>query len=63
MPADLAKTATALKANHPDLLRGEPSFHEPELERRMDALDAARARLRGGEKVAKDQMALDLSAP
>lgn len=45
----IATDAKALKARHADLLRGEPSFHEPEKDRRCDALDAARARLRGSE--------------
>lgn len=59
---DLAKAARALKQRHGDLLRGEPSFTDTYAQRRaMDALDAARARLQGGEAVAKDQLSLDVS--
>lgn len=62
--ADIAKAARALKRNHADMLRGEPSFTDTYEQRRaMDALDAARARLQGGEAVTKGQLSLDVHGP
>ncbi len=54
----LAETARALKARHPELLRGPCSFSRPDVDRAFDAL--ARRRAAG---VAAAQTELDLSRP
>lgn len=61
MSADAIRAEAArLKASHGALLGGEPSFYRPDIDRREDAIDAARARLQGGERPAPDQLALDM---
>lgn len=63
MAADLATAAKALKDRHPGLLAGEPPFADTGEQRRaLEALDAARLRLRGGDGPAKDQLSLDVRA-
>lgn len=59
-PSPITAAAEALKADHAALLAGEPSFREPEVDRRMDAIDAARIRLQGGERPGRDQLSLDV---
>ena len=57
----ITAAAKALKARHAALLTGEPSFREATTQRKaVEALDAARDRLRDGERPSADQMALDL---
>jgi hypothetical protein len=58
-PSAIAAEAKALKARFPHLLAREPSFDRPDLDRREDAIDAARRRLRGGELPVADQLSLD----
>lgn len=55
----LARTAAALKRDHGDLLRPQPSFRHPDVDAAWDALEAARERI-AGEKQPDAQMALDL---
>ncbi len=61
MPAaELAATASALKSRYAALLAPEASFHRPDVDRVEDAIDAARARLRGGEAPRPDQLSFDV---
>jgi hypothetical protein len=56
---ELAATARALKARHGDLLAGACSFSETfEQTRAVQAVEAARARLQGGERPAPGQLTL-----
>jgi hypothetical protein len=61
LAADIASVARDLKTRHGDLLNGQPSF-TPTTEQRqaIDALEAAQARLRGGERDRPDQLVLDV---
>jgi len=63
MTADLAgvgRTARALHDAYGPLLTREPSGDSIEQARAVEALDAARDRLRGGERPGADQLSLDL---
>lgn len=57
----IAREAKAIKRRHAELLAGEPSFRETSGQRdALAALDAARDRLRGGERPVAPQMTLDV---
>lgn len=57
----LAAAARALNRRHGDLLAGECSFRETTAQlAAVEALDAARDRLRGGGRPVAPQLALDV---
>ena len=56
----LAAAARALQDAYGPLLTREPSGDSVEQARAVEALDAARDRLRGGERPGADQLSLDL---
>jgi len=59
--ACIGETARELKERYGDLLRAQPSFHEPEVDRAIDALGAAQVRMLGRREVpGSQQMTLDL---
>ncbi|MEJ7786422.1 MAG: hypothetical protein WKF96_16585 [Solirubrobacteraceae bacterium] len=63
MTADLAGVGNAARALHDaygPLLTREPSGESIEQTRAVEALDAARDRLRGGERPGADQLTLDV---
>lgn len=57
----IAAEARRLKYRYAEILAGEPSFRETASQlQAVAALDAAQARLRGGERPAPDQLSLDV---
>lgn len=63
MPTDLARTAAALKRDHGDLLRREPWHGDTaQMREAINALEAARLRLCGDDRLASGQLALTFKA-
>jgi hypothetical protein len=60
MTSPITAAADALKARHGTLLTRERPCPTPEADEHAAALDAARERLQGGPRAAKDQLSLDL---
>lgn len=55
----LRNTARTLAGEYAGLLRPDPSFHHPDADRAVDALEAARARV-CGDAHTDDQLTLDV---
>ena len=61
MTTGLSETAAALKRDHGHLLAGEPSRGDEAQRQVVEAIEAARVRLCGNDRLASGQLALDVA--